>query len=386
MRIHFRFLIWLCALFSLVCAEGNLFAQTSDSFTLKSALRSRQTRAREYEWASLFAPVFYQALGDKPRNDYITNFDFDGDWRGDNNWNNVENSQFPLKAYVYYSVLETSSHIFLHYAVFHPRDYKGGERRGAILSTLIQEGAKRGGKYDPTGLAEESVLAHENDMEGCLLVVAKSGTEPKSARVVYVETLHHNVFSRYVTGKPIPQGFEPIEMDGQQVLLYVEPKGHGILAYHESEEQSAKKRFLIYTFTGKAEAPVQDAEGFIGYELIPIESTLWSRSRINSEDQLSDSTYGAAHDYGKVTINFLQPGGHVTTRKVAVGKRGSAFLGNVGGRNMARPPWAWADRNRREDPLGIWFFDPAMIIKRDFALDGTFSTTYVRVPWWAAGQ
>jgi len=36
--------------------------------------------------------------------------------------------------------------------------------------------------------------------------------------------------------------------------------------------------------------------------------------------------------------------------------------------------------------LGIWFFDPAMIIKRDFALDGTFSTTYVRVPWWAAGQ
>ena len=42
------------------------------------------------EVAARFAPVFYQALGDKPRSDYITNFDFDGDWRGDNNWDKIK--------------------------------------------------------------------------------------------------------------------------------------------------------------------------------------------------------------------------------------------------------------------------------------------------------
>ena len=40
-------------------------------------------RTADEEIAARFAPVFYQALGDKPRSDYITNFDFDGDWRAD---------------------------------------------------------------------------------------------------------------------------------------------------------------------------------------------------------------------------------------------------------------------------------------------------------------
>src|SRR6185369_14236438 len=113
-----------------------------------SASRSAQKPTnRDLDIASRFAPTFYQALGDKPRSDYITNFDFDGDWRGDNNWNNSANLDFPLKAHIYYSVSETATHYFIHYAVFHPRDYKGGERKGAILSELIREGAKRGGKY-----------------------------------------------------------------------------------------------------------------------------------------------------------------------------------------------------------------------------------------------
>ena len=76
--------------------------------------------------AARFAPIVYQGLGDDPRSDYITNFDFDGDWKGDNNWDNLDNRSFPLRAYVYYSVVETNTHYFIHYAFFHPRDYKGG--------------------------------------------------------------------------------------------------------------------------------------------------------------------------------------------------------------------------------------------------------------------
>src|SRR5262249_46621490 len=140
--------------------------------------------------AAQFAPIFYQGLGDNPRADYITNFDFDGDWRGDNNWDNLENSKFPLKAYVYYSVVETETHYFVLYAVFHPRDYKGGAdaATSSMLEVLIGEGVRRAGK-DPTGMADELALSHENDLEGCLVVAEKKAAGLSKAEVKYVETM-----------------------------------------------------------------------------------------------------------------------------------------------------------------------------------------------------
>jgi len=133
--------------------------------------------ATDRDIAARFAPVFYQAIGDKPRGDYITNFDFDGDWRGDNNWKNTDDKKFTLRGYIYYSVCETATHYFIHYAVFHPRDYKGGQTKGRLLSDIIREGVDIANKYDPTGLAAEATVAHENDMEGALVVVAKSGAD-----------------------------------------------------------------------------------------------------------------------------------------------------------------------------------------------------------------
>lgn len=380
------FLALSCAL--LLCAEG-LPAQRPPARATNPAFQPGQSLARERDVASRFAPVFYQALGDKPRYDYITNFDFDGDWRGDNNWDHATDSRFPLKGYVYYSVSETTSHIFIHYAVFHPRDYKGGELKGAILSELMREGAKRGGQYDPTGLAQESALAHENDMEGCLIVVAKNGNDLNQARVVFVETLHHNAFSKYVPSEAVPQGFDPVQMDGQKVLLYIEPKGHGIKAYDGSEQQTAKKRLLVYRFAGKAEEPNENQEGSVGYDLVPIQSTFWPRGRAPAKSQSiagMNVTFGAVHDYASITISVLQAGGHSASQQFKLGKLGSAFFGKIGGRNMARPPWAWFDRSNRNEPLGLWFFDPAKIIKRDFRLDGSFSTTYIRLPFWAANR
>src|SRR5436190_2236526 len=111
------------------------------SHAVQQSKEAAQTVVKqEREIAGHFAPLFYQALGDNRRADYITNFDFDGDWRGDNNWINSDDRHFPLKAYVYYSVAETRTHYFIYYAVFHTRDYKGGEVKGTILSEIIREG------------------------------------------------------------------------------------------------------------------------------------------------------------------------------------------------------------------------------------------------------
>ncbi len=158
---------------------------------------ARAGAARERQVAERFAPVFRQALGDHPRADYLTNFDFDGDWRGDNNWKNADDPRFRLRAYVYFAASETATHFYAHYAVFHPRDYKGGSMTGPLLSGAIREGVRRGGKYDPTGLSSEAVLAHENDMEGCLVVAEKEGEDPARARVILVETLAHDRFLKY---------------------------------------------------------------------------------------------------------------------------------------------------------------------------------------------
>ena len=149
----------LTAILVLICAAASL--------SPRFLVFSQTTNLNDADIASHFAPIFYQALGDKPRSDYITNFDFDGDWRGDNNWQNLANADFPLKAYIYYAISETTTHFFIHFAVFHPRDYKGGERKGTLLSDLIREGQKAR-QYDPTDWGTKP-LAHENDMEGALV-------------------------------------------------------------------------------------------------------------------------------------------------------------------------------------------------------------------------
>ena len=340
---------------------------------------------RDLDVASRFAPIFYQALGDKPRSDYITNFDFDGDWRGDNNWNNAANKDLPLKAYIYFSVSETTTHFFIHYAVYHPRDYKGG-RQGTLLSELIQEGAKRGGKYDPTGLADEAALAHENDMEGALVVVEKDGTELTDAHVVFVETLHHNNFSHYRPGDP-QEGASIVKLEGQRPLLYVEPKGHGIESFDGEQKQTSRKDFLRYVYAGRADDPskgdfvCRDLETTpcsksVGYQLVSL-STLWSKAKGTNE------TYGVTFDYGEIKLMTSLTAGEPKEQTFKLGTVGCAFLGKVGGVNMARPPWGWFDRDERDQKLGLWFFDPATVIKKDFKLDEKFSTAYVRLPFWA---
>lgn len=330
----------------------------------------------ERDVAARFAPIFYQALGDNPRSDYVTNFDFDGDWLGSNNWKNVDNKLFPLKAYIYYSVSETQTHYFIHYAVFHPRDYKGGAKKGVLFSELIKEGVKIASKgNEPTGMLAEAGVAHENDMEGALVVVEKKSASADDDVVVFVETLAHNNFLTYVPASSENSSFKTFKTEGQNVLLFIEPKGHGIEA--ENKLQKADD-VLIYKFGGIAGDPQKAKDKRVDYELIAIQTTLWARAR----SAKPNATFGAIKDFGSVSIDVMQNGKPVV-KKIALGSLGMAFDGDFGGRNMARPPWAWFDNDRRSEQLGLWFFDPAKVIKRDFNLPNSFSTAYVRLPFWA---
>lgn len=338
----------------------------------------RAGAARERQIAERFAPVFRQALGDHPRADYLTNFDFDGDWRGDNNWKNTDDTRFRLRAYVYFAASETSTHFYAHYAVFHPRDYKGGSTAGPLLSDAIREGVRRGGKYDPTKLSSEAVLAHENDMEGCLVVAEKNGEEPARARVILVETLAHDRFLKYVPeGGAAVASMSPVRLEGARPVLYVEPKGHGVLAYEGGPRQSPQGGTLVYTFAGRAEDP--EAAGrekeSVGYELVPLYDTLWRRALTGSRE-----TFGEVADYG--ALSFEAAGAKRPSKRTKkMGRLGASFLGAFGAPNAARPPWGWFDRAERGRPRGEWFFDPAATAKRHLGRDSNFSTAYLHAPF-----
>jgi Zn-dependent protease with chaperone function len=331
--------------------------------------------ARHREIAAVFAPLFYQALGDHPRYDYITNFDFDGDWQGDNNWKNAGDHRFTLPAWIYYNVRETPSHYFIHYAAFHPRDYKGGKRRGRWLSRGIRAGVDKIRSNDPTGRADELVLAHENDLEGCLLTVEKHGDNPRDAQVVFVETLAHNEFLKYVPESAPREGFQTVRLAGRRAKLFIEPKGHGIEAFRGDEDQlkSARKGFRLYAFTGAAEEQSKSNKNdTVGYDLVPISATLWPLARRGL-----NPTYAEMEDYGMILLNVVAGEGSMEERALRLGHLGSAFRGTVGGANLARPPWAWFDGKNRGEPLGQWYFDPARTIRDHFQLGAEFSTAYL---------
>ncbi|MFN0084095.1 MAG: hypothetical protein ACKVX9_01795 [Blastocatellia bacterium] len=343
--------------------------------------------------AARFAPIFYQGLGDHPRGDYIVKFDFDGDWRGDNNWENLNNFSLPLRAYVYFSVTETATHYLVHYAVFHPRDYKKEVDEAAtasgMLETLIFEGLRRIGK-DPTGgLANQIALAHENDLEGCLVVAEKIGSDPAKAEVRFVETLAHNRFLRYCAGKPRPGRCETIQMEDQHPLVFIEPKGHGQLGYTGDPAQlkGSEGGVLVYSYTGKADNQDLVTSKSIGYDLLPIYDTLWARAQqVNEKGE--NETYGEGFDFKtRAVLRAASEKDATAPRRMEqkLGLIGSTFRGEVGFKNKARSPWGWFDSSEPDRPQGEWFFDPASVIASHFSLGPEFSAAYVYHPYFRVG-
>ncbi len=352
------------------------------------------TRAeRDRQIAAQFAPQLHQGLGENPRADYITNFDFDGDWRGDNNWNNLNNRKFALRAYVYYSVSETPTHYFVHYAFFHPRDYKGDVITSTLLDSVLRQTLPRIGK-DPTGRADDVALSHENDLEGCLIVAAKNGNDPNNnlsrAQVQYVEAMAHNAWLKYYAPGVSSSVGDPIELDGMRPRLFIEPKGHGVGRYTGDAVQLNQKvkGVLVYNYTGRADEP--DAQATTaGYDLVSIYDTLWLRAQKGSNETFGE-TFGEAADYATRIVQrvSLDPKSSPNAGQIeqAFGQVGSAFLGKMGFQNKARPPWAWYDDSERERPRGEWFFDPASVIARHFKLNAEWVTTYSYNPYFKIEQ
>lgn len=282
--------------------------------------------------AERWAPVHHQDVdqtgsgGLGGRSDFLSAVDFDGDWDTLDNWESAPN--FPLRGTAYYSVVATSTHWFIVYAFYHPRDWSDTPIFG--------------------GLDE-----HENDMEGLLAIVRRPAvfaTDDFGTLVGMVTVFHLDFFSYTPVGSPLTDGAEDIDGTvnttifggGPRPVTAQEAKGHGLKAHPQVQIQGGDG--LIYFPTGTAEVPSGPNDRFVGYELVNIfhPGGLWER-RDNSETFASFGT----------------------------------FRGDNGKNNAAHAPWGWDDHDDGGALTGgEMALDPAKLVQIYFNGLGSFSTTY----------
>lgn len=267
-----------------------------------------------------WSPVIYQSTED--RYDYITNFDFDGNWHGNDNWEHYD--CYSLPGYVYYSIIESTDHYIITYGFFHPRD-----------------------TGNPTyGWA----FAHENDFEGCRCVVLKDGSE--WGNFGWLETLLHDSRNHY----------NPPEFEGSHPVVYVTPYKHAVygenwatwswdrdyLGPEGSIFPSKGGTGVIYRYKGIAEEPLDQDDRDVGYDLIDIKDTIWAR-RFGDPHRKCDyfikRRYRLSPDSCGYIIEKAQFGAKFAGNNYTFGAT-SCYVG---------PPW-----NKKFDNAGIWFIDPLL--------------------------
>ena len=295
------------------------------------------------EVAEHYAPVWYQDIDDtNARADYISRVDYDGDWVLNNNWENIY--AHPIKAFVYWSVIATSTHWFVTYTVYHPRDWSD-------ICLPIE--------------------CHENDMEGIQLAVRKDGSQ--FGRVEAIETIFHLEIKKYfntsfVSLKPgVKNATASFPQDSYgRPLVFIEAKGHGV-KFNTSVTQG-NGNFpggdgVVYRYRGTAEEPqsVSNGDRDVSYALLPISSELWNRRSSTGNGNLYDKQYR----YKGARCNLhgsLLPG---------------AFDGENYYQDSAKPPWGWADSSSNVLLRGDWAIDPAYTFSLNYNFARPFSVDYL---------
>lgn len=338
--------------------------------------------------AARFTPIFHQRLTPQVsthRFDYITRFDFDGDWLGTNNWEHAADPKYPLRAYIYYSVVETETHYFISYSLFHPRDWSLEQ---PLYEQSLERLKEKLGVWFPQSVREAAEFNHENDLEGLMVIVRKTDG-PAGGRLEAVETLAHNRFYKYLApGSRLSPNILPdqmIESDGDHPIVYVESQKHGIKRYEKQDRRGGP--VLIYRYTGTAEEPkpfpgdvaYAPEQQEIGYDLLPLYDAFWAHAR---EAHEPNDTFGEIYDFGNLVATAVSLlGGGKRQVDCALGRIGVALHGEVAGKNKARMPWGWFDTSDHDLKMGDWFLDPAKALVIYFPRARGVSRRYISNPF-----
>jgi hypothetical protein len=290
--------------------------------------------------AQRWAPIHYQdvhrngAHGLGGAADFITSYDFDGDSDATNNWDNAASARASFAAHAYFTVVETSSHWFVTYLFFHPRDWSS-----RFLET-----------------------EHENDAEGLLLAVARDGTRFGGLRAAV--TVSHADFYSYVPASSTwTSGRE--DVDGRLRLQSFDGALHPVTA--QQAETHALKAWPQFG---------TEREGVVYYPSLQVAQVPSSTNDRHVLYQLHD---------------VLEPGGLWQQRGAAgLFTRHGFFAGNASGGcgkgvlwcrgNAARTAWGWDDHDDGV-PAGAMASDPARLMRAYFTTPERLSGSYTFNPF-----
>lgn len=319
---------------------------------------------KQAQLAGYWSPLIYQDVGNNPEADIPTLVNFDGDWIGNNNWDNITQYGKGKKALypnAYWSLVETETHYFIGYDLFYAR-------------------------HDP----QTSLGDHENDMEGMMLVIRKAGIARKDGTTVsnasgeleLVLIGRHAKLTMFAPANAAIKydpGMSTVNYDGTfatetnargthlkvysaqndvSLLDSNEDFGHALKIYNGGGAKG--KSGFIYEWGGAGTSAVNMNEsGTTAWDnymsnfteskrlnlgLIPLESSLWSIR--------NDMTLGLWSSYG-------------------------TFKGDAGKANAADAPWGWSFKEYRDLGSGTLLADPALYVDTLFDGLGAFSKTYV---------
>ena len=311
-----------------------------------------------------FAPVIYQDIEDHSAQDLFSRITFDGNWRGNDNWEHT--FLYPKPGIVYTSLIEDANRYFLHYGLFWPRDWC------SVICGAWQD-------------------FHENDMEGLSLVVDKRFVAAgwPFGQIISMDTRWHNGlgryrncwldggFSVYVTlrNSPAPPCLPWTSAYGgaitptapRRAAVFVEAQTHAVRGYAGGDYPFAGGDGVIYYPTnGPAQVPSSTSTiTQAGYNLQWMDSTevnawsLWSQRR-NATQTLGNMLF--EHDGNTV-------GPHDVYYLKNFACDGDCPL--IGTR--AKAPWGIPSGNGR---IGDWHNHPAFAWSQIYGPAGGWSSWY----------
>jgi len=338
MQLDLRRLGNLALVFTSIAASGCL-DQAPDLGEITAELSAGDAAGRA-QLALRWAPVHYQdvdqtgshALGGAA--DYITSYDFDGNLNGRDNWDHAGNPLFPLRAVAYYSVVETSTHWFLTYLYFHPRDWTD-----SFFDT-----------------------EHENDAEGVLLAVRRDGSTFGQLQAA-VTVAHTDFFSFVPSGGSWTSGGESVDgalqlmslADGHHPVTAQQAKGHGLKArpFYDIVGDGV----VYFPSLTTAEVPSGPDDRNVSYQLVDVlvPGGLWDQrnnpSLFASFGSFAGDTTGGCGD-GAISCST----------------------------NSANTAWGWDDHDDKP-ARGAMASDPAGLVRAYFTIPEAVITTYTFNPF-----
>jgi len=334
------------AVLSLAVAMTALLGMSANTHAIQLTTQTTQPTAQipsDFDLAFHHAPIHFQDTDSSDsRADFITRFNYDGNFVGTDNWENL--SKFPLPAYAYYSVVETRTHWLITYGFSHPRDWND-----AVCCSFDSE--------------------HENDMEGVLTIVRKDGSVFGKLEGI-VTVAHTDFFSYTPADSPLRNGQEDIDgplsfssLEGSfHFLTAQEAEGHGLKAFPFAGDFQGRPQQdgIIYYPSKTAEEPESGNDRNVTYQLIDLfaPKELWQFQL--DQAGLTYASWG--------TFKGDDGGGC-----------GGVFISC--GTDAANAPWAWDDETDGLVHAGEMALDPAHLVQVYFDNLGNFDPFYLRNPY-----